>query len=637
MSGRRPRIVVALLAATCVLTILGWVAVDSLRDPLAGLDGASVAVELPTARAPTASADDRDPNEPTPGSQYVGTSVCAECHAGIFETYQSHPMSQSAAPAVATWAENASMVPSRFTVRGPAGTGFRFEYRATREDDEMIHQEALLDASGTQICSRAVPVQYAVGSGTRGRSYFLDLGGELYESPMTWYAGSRDWNLSPGYEASNEHFERRVLDDCVFCHFGRAAPQPGAAHQFQQQPIVEMGIGCERCHGPGEGHVVYHRAGPQSLTERDPIINPDRLSQPYRDDVCFQCHLQGLDRVAHPGRRSFDFRPGMAVADIWTVLLTGTKISDANSTNAVGQVEQMLASRCYIESREAMSCSSCHDPHVSPAAADRVEYYKSRCLNCHASGEGDECAVAREDRLIASAEDSCIQCHMPKLAANDVPHTSQTDHRVVRHIAQTPATGGDGDVVVYELDRIALELADRARGMLLVHLAENDHPLAAQAIPLLAPWTKMHSDDAEALATLGTAYFLIQDTRNALAMLDMSLGIEPDSEYALRQRMYFSHELGDLENGIRYGRRLIAINPHHYDYHGRMAHMLGQQGRWNDAIHSALQAADIRPWSPQIHGWLAEAYRITDQEELAARHAELYERLRSAADETRGN
>jgi tetratricopeptide (TPR) repeat protein len=181
------------------------------------------------------------------------------------------------------------------------------------------------------------------------------------------------------------------------------------------------------------------------------------------------------------------------------------------------------------------------------------------------------------------------------------------------------------------LDRIPLDLVNRSRGILLVQQSEElrIRPLAEQAIPLLTPWVSSHSDDTQALAVLGTAYYFTQDTRNALAMLDLSLAIDPNSEYALRQRMNFSHELGDLEGGIRYGRRLIAINPHHYDYHGRMAHMLGQKGQWSEAIDSALKAAEIRPWSSQIHGWLAEAYEITGQHELSLKHAAIYEELQS--------
>ena len=623
-----------MISGVAALGLLGLGALKILDDPL---DELPETRRTPSSETPAVSSipeptsrDHQDSRRP--GWGYMGSEACADCHAEIHHAYRAHPMSRSASIAGARPDDGPSDQPARFTVRGPTGSEMRFEYRVTQHEREMIHHEVALDVAGNEICSRKVQTHYAVGSGARGRSYFVDAGGQLYLSPMTWYAGAREWDLSPGYEKTNQHFERRVLDDCVFCHVGRAAPQPGRAHAFELEPILELGIGCERCHGPGRAHVSYHQSA-EPRSETDPIVNPSRLSQPFRDDVCFQCHLQGLDRLTHPGRRPFDFRPGQAVADIWTVLITGTKISDDNTTSAVGQAEQMQASRCYIESQGAMSCTSCHDPHAVPVAADRVDFYRSRCLACHAAGDRDECRMERSARLLESSEDSCIQCHMPGLDANDVPHTSQTDHRVVRRPGVQPAADGKDEIAIYESDRIPPELVARSRAILLVHQSEElrFRLLAEQAIPLLTPWTTSHPDDVEALAALGTAYFFTQDAQTASVVLDQALAIDPDSEYALRQRMFLSHEIDDLEGGVRYGRRLIDLNPHHYDYHGRMAHMLGRAGRWDEAIESARKAVEIRPWSPQIHGWLAEAYRIAGQEELSEQHAELFEKLSAGA------
>lgn len=631
MIGSRFRRMVVALAAVCMLIVVGWAARDLLRDPLADLGEPEPVLEqaAPVDPAPTVV---RDSGGDRSASGYLGSEACATCHAEICESYPSHPMSRSTTPAGAEGADHPSRRTSRFIVPGPAETAVRLEYRVTEENGELMHREAALDAAGTEICGRSVPVHYTVGSGARGHSYFIDAGSQLYMSPMSWYAGAADWDLSPGYDRANEHFERRIMDDCVFCHVGRAAPSGDREHMFdEERPILELGIGCERCHGPGEAHVSYHQAADQSTSTADPIINPANLDQPYRDDVCFQCHLQGLGRVPHPGHRPFDFVPGQAIADVWTLLMHGTKVSGDNTTRAVGQAEQMLASRCYVESAGAMSCTSCHDPHSAPSEEERVEFYRSRCLACHSPGVHVECALEPAARLLESNVDSCIQCHMPALAANDIPHTSQTDHRVLRFPGTETDAAGNDEYEVYEADRIPGELADRSRGMLTVFYAEVHPPLAVEALPLLTPWVVNHPDDADAFAALGTASYFMQDNRRAIESLEKAVQLDPNSEYILRQLMFFNHELGNVEDGIRYGRRLIAINPHHYDYHGRMAHMLGRKGEWVEAIESARKAVEIRPWSPQIHGWLAEAYRITGQEELSEQHAELYEKLSAGA------
>jgi tetratricopeptide (TPR) repeat protein len=219
---------------------------------------------------------------------------------------------------------------------------------------------------------------------------------------------------------------------------------------------------------------------------------------------------------------------------------------------------------------------------------------------------------------------------MPKLEANDVPHTSQTDHRVIRHRGSSDPGPVLEALTVYQADRLPADLVDRARGLSYIREAEADvdRLLADRAIGLLAPWVGRNPSDAEAISALGTAYTLTRDTRMALTALTRALEIDPASEYTLRQLMYLSHDMGDADSGIQYGRRLIQVNPHHAEYHGRLAHMLGQKRQWSSAIDSALEAVQLRPWDARIHGWLAEAYQAVGQTDLARRHQQLHLDLR---------
>ena len=54
----------------------------------------------------------------------------------------------------------------------------------------------------------AAEVQFAVGSGQRGRAYLIDHDGYLFASPLTWYPTKNSWDLSPGYEKRNARFTR---------------------------------------------------------------------------------------------------------------------------------------------------------------------------------------------------------------------------------------------------------------------------------------------------------------------------------------------------------------------------------------------------------------------------------------------
>ena len=44
----------------------------------------------------------------------------------------------------------------------------------------------------------------------------------------------------------------------------------------------------------------------------------------------------------------------------------------------VSQVEALMQSMCKRKSGDAMSCTSCHDPHYEPPAEERVAYYREK-------------------------------------------------------------------------------------------------------------------------------------------------------------------------------------------------------------------------------------------------------------------
>lgn len=104
-------------------------------------------------------------------------------------------------------------------------------------------------------------------------------------------------------------------------------------------------------------------------------------------------------------------------------------------------------SRCYIESRAAIDCLSCHDPHRD-AETSRADYER-KCLECH-SGRPD----TRQSGGIASSSSSssspprvaacpieptrgCIDCHMPS-AEKVISHTKFTDHYIRVRRDKTP-------------------------------------------------------------------------------------------------------------------------------------------------------------------------------------------------------
>src|SRR5262249_22694979 len=101
--------------------------------------------------------------------------------------------------------------------------------------------------------------------------------------------------------------------------------------------------------------------------------------------------------------------------------------------HAVGQVEQMHASTCYVKSSEKnkLGCISCHDAHRLPESEEKLSYYRAQCQKCHAQGGKKDCNVPEAKRQKENGN-SCYVCHMPRYGATDIVHTSMSDHRVPR-------------------------------------------------------------------------------------------------------------------------------------------------------------------------------------------------------------
>jgi tetratricopeptide (TPR) repeat protein len=266
---------------------------------------------------------------------------------------------------------------------------------------------------------------YYIGSGRRGRSYLFETDGFLFESPVNWYANRRTWDMAPAYQSAHEiPLNLPAYTSCLHCHVSAMQPpMAGTENRYPQPPFTHGGISCERCHGSGAAHVIASshsaRSNYAGANSGGTIINPAKLSPARRDDICMQCHLEGKVAIERPGRHVYEFSPGDSLSDyIRYFVLVG---STGGGLGAVSQVEALAQSQCKKKSGDAMSCMSCHDPHRSVSAEERVSYYRAKCVACH----GAAFAVKHH-----ADHPDCTACHMPASLSTDVAHTEVTDHRI---------------------------------------------------------------------------------------------------------------------------------------------------------------------------------------------------------------
>ena len=352
-----------------------------------------------------------------PGVKYVGDAACSRCHAEIAETFRHHPMGRSLSPIEAA------------PIKGDeAGGRVLFEaqglqYSIENRDGHTIHKETRRDTAGRIIAQNEAEVKFAVGSGRLGVAYLIEREGFLFQSPIAWYPRERKWDLPPGYQTSNSHFDHPITSSCLFCHANRVEPVPGMVNRYRPPIFRGHAIGCERCHGPGELHVTH----PTLVDGRDvTIVNPALLEPSLRDAVCEQCHLNGQWRELRAGRQDGDFRPGLPFYRFWTVLeQAGASAKD----RIVGQFEQMHESHCFLASGGRLGCISCHDPHRAPEPEEKVTYFRDRCLKCHANRG---CSLPVNVRLGRSQSDDCTGCHMPRSKDSNTIHVAVTNHRIPR-------------------------------------------------------------------------------------------------------------------------------------------------------------------------------------------------------------
>jgi Tfp pilus assembly protein PilF len=550
-----------------------------------------------------------------PEVKYVGDGACVECHREISEAYRSHPMGRSLEPL--TNKKNGLAI--------NFGKGVSFEhkgvsYSVEEHDGKILHKAERRGVDGTPFAEIEAEVKYALGSRTRGVTYLIERDGFLLQSPIAWFTQEQRWDISPGYGeyAAKPNFERAIQPDCLFCHTNQYRTVQGTLNRYEPPIFRGHSIGCERCHGPGELHV---ERGDISTGSDLTIVNPGKLSPALRDSVCQQCHLQGSFRFARADRDLLDYRPGLPLHRFLAVFLM--KKEDTRRFEAVGHVEQMESSRCFVASKGQLGCISCHDPHRLPTAATRVSYYRERCLQCH---ETKGCSEVVDVRRIKGQGDNCAACHMPRPAMTNIPHTAATDHRILRDPTRPQqdkpesVAGPPGDTPLRDFYWSLMtgdEQRDAARdmGVALGTAARNMQAsalvakaAATQGLPLLEAAVRERPDDLVAGESLAHALRILGRHEDAIHAFDAVLAIEPGREATLRSAGRLLNRLQRPRLAREMLERVIAIDPWQSEYHLALASACGQLGDWKAAVAACRDALRVNPELFEARSILVQCY-----------------------------
>ena len=542
------------------------------------------------------------PSQVSQQSAYADSRACATCHREIASNYARSGMARSFfVPAATNTIEDYSGVPEYYHALTDT------HYAMSIRNGQYFQRRWHLDTRGREINVEELRIDYVMGSGNHARSYLHRTGRDmLIELPLGWYPdqGGR-WGMVPGSDTTHPQTRRFISYKCMFCH--NAYPTIPAANQAPgSDPVflgeLPQGIDCQRCHGPGAGHV--RTSGKAS------IVNPARLSPERRMEVCMQCHLETTSGripavLQRFDRATFSYIPGRPLVDFAIHFDHAPATGHDSKFEAVSSVYRLRQSRCYLESGGKLECATCHDPHHIPRGEEALQQYSRVCLECHTAPHPAAVAVTAAD---------CITCHMPKRRVDDAPHVIMTDHRIQRRapanalleFAEHEPEEYRGPVVPYYPSPLPqTPRNDLYRAVAQVGLGNN----VAAGLPELARlMEQIKPPEAEFYIVLGDGWKSEERLPEAAAAYRQALRIAPDSSRAMRAlaavdpanaEQILAHAVqiapDDPESWFRYGvltasaeriQKAIALDPWLPDQSRRLAELTHSEEALKDALRT---------------------------------------------------
>ena len=488
-----------------------------------------------------------------PGSQsspeskgYIGNEACAGCHSSIYNSYEKTSMAQASGPALD------GLIPADF-VHQKSGVHYRIYAEDgkvwlsfERPNDPSVHSKHQL--------------LYYIGSGRRGRTYLFAMDGFLFESPVNWYTDRHVWDMAPGFgNAAEIPLNLPAFTGCLHCHVsGMQPPIQGTQNRYPNPPFSQAGVGCERCHGPGEAHA-----------KGGAIINPAKLNPTRRDEVCMQCHLEGRAAIEQPGRHLYEYQPGQELSEYIHYFVFA---DPQRSLGAVSQVEALAQSACKKKTGDAMSCTTCHDPHSEPSPAERVSYYRQKCLACHSAKFGTRHHPEQPD---------CASCHMPSSLSTDVAHTDVTDHRILRRPPASPQLLQDANF-----------RADLPRLVRFPAVSKTDHDVRDLALA----WDSLVNKGMTAAAP------------EAESLLRTAIKKSPDDPALLSAMGYSAQSKGETDLARELYRKALAIDPNLIEASANLAAIEAGHGDLREAVRLWEGAFQRAPGQSSIGMNIARAF-----------------------------
>ncbi|MBI1910307.1 MAG: ammonia-forming cytochrome c nitrite reductase subunit c552 [Deltaproteobacteria bacterium] len=433
------------------------IAVAFSSTPLQAQDKGSGKVVLPLGAAQPTKAI-RSGQEFFKGATFVGADTCKSCHAKQYDEWAK------------TWHRKMEQLPSAQSVAGEFDNIPRvykdLEVESLKEPKkrEKISPTirawkdagkfffTLIDRDNEKN-NQTYEVAKVLG-GKWDQGYEVKVGENYYPTPIRWSAVAKAW-IARGFRADewflgdgtpdgiprgpDQLLPHRVAEaKCAMCHTTGFTPMlDKETKKWKAAAPYELGISCEKCHGPGSLHVQEAKEAEgrgQRLLKAEKIIHPLKdLNTLQQNQVCGQCH----GRNTNKRERDLAFPVGFLPGD--------TNIQDLiyfwsySGTPDPAQVRYFWPNDWAKRNRQQwqdftksthftktdVTCLTCHTFHGDWFENQLRLPREKLCAECHTR---DGLAKRPNVEMFAGspmekAGTTCVDCHMPKIGNRTVATT----------------------------------------------------------------------------------------------------------------------------------------------------------------------------------------------------------------------
>jgi predicted CXXCH cytochrome family protein len=341
------------------------------------------------------------------GDTHVGAAACGKCHPGPHQTWSQSRHSKMVQPA------------TRSSVQGDFSRG---EITLRDQTFKLAERNGVYFITDSYLTPEPQEHRVDYTLGNRRIQHFLSTlpDGRVVVLPPSWDVLRKQWfhNLdiddpdeAPGVQVQiwNKH--------CYSCHVSQEEKNFDSQTGRYQTVWQDFGTNCERCHGPGGGHVALHKTSQQARPV-EKIVLQTRLDPARNTMVCAQCHSlrDTYAKGFEAGKNYYDF--------FLPILEFGyppngdpAYFPDGRTRRFSNDALGLWQSECFL--RGGVTCLTCHREAHDTNIEKNPQLRSDRndlCTGCHSDlSRSKEKAVAAHTRhSVGSTGRSCVECHMPR-------------------------------------------------------------------------------------------------------------------------------------------------------------------------------------------------------------------------------